>query len=457
MIPNYGVTEVFVKHDYYCELKIKVLRKDNNDYFLCQDNGECLVDLYKFNTKKKIRPIPVGFFTYELKGDYYFIYEDGEYSIYRYKYIKHVGSSRSSKSFSLEEKAIRECEIKNSFRFTVWRDTRESLGNSVWKDFRKIFSLSGREYKFPRNTVPIYFDNGSIIEPHGDDTTNAHGITQDKAWLNEPYKMSKETFNQIDQRANQIWIDINPSIKHWSDDLDSHPRCKVIHSTFLLNPFCPIEQKRKILSYDPRNPVNVSNETADAYMWSVYGLGLKAEKPNRIFKNWKVIDNIEFDNLKFPSYYGMDFGLSAPTTLVEMKFDGDETFFFKELLYKPMNVMSGTLSDELHNLGIDKRKELIVDSGNEINKTEGNKLKNSGFNVIYALKGKGSVVSGIELLQKKQVYYTKQSTNLEQEYENHSWRVVQSVQLDEPEQGNDHAIDACKYVSSWFARTRYLT
>jgi phage terminase large subunit len=119
--------------------------------------------------------------------------------------------------------------------------------------------------------------------------------------------------------------------------------------------------------------------------------------------------------------------------------------------------MQGTLSDELHNLGIDKRKELIVDSSNEINKTEGQKLRNSGFNVIFALKGKGSVISGIELLQKKQVYYTKSSTNLEHEYENHSWRIVQGVQLDEPEQGNDHAIDGCKYVSSWYARTRYLT
>ena len=140
-----------------------------------------------------------------------------------------------------------------------------------------------------------------------------------------------------------------------------------------------------------------------------------------------------------------------------MKFDGDQTFFFKEILYKPMNKMNGTLSDELHNLAIDKRLEIICDSSNDINKTEGQKLRNSGFNVIFALKGKGSVVSGIELLQKKKVYYTASSINLEQEYENHSWRMVQGVQLDEPEQGNDHAIDACKYVSNWYARTRYLT
>lgn len=454
---EYGVTEVFIKHDYFSELKIKVVKKDKDVLTLCKDTGEELVDVCLIETDKKLYPVKEGFFTYEIPKNTYYFYEDGEYSIFRYKYIKHVGSSRSSKSFSIEESAIRKCETIPNLRYTVWRDTRESLGNSVWKDFRKIFPLSGRSYKFTKNTVPIWFDNGSIIEPHGDDTTNAHGITQDIAWLNEPYKMTKETFDQIDQRANQIIIDINPSGKHWSDDLDNHPRCKVIHSTFRLNPFCPIEQKRKILSYDPSNPINVKNGTADDYMWNVYGLGLKAEKPNRIFKNWKVMTDLEFDSLPYPMYYGMDFGLSAPTTLVAMKFDGDESFFFKELLYKPMNEMQGTLSDELHNLGINKNIELVCDSSNDINKTEGQKLINSGYNVIFALKGKGSVISGIELLQKKRVYYTASSTNLENEYENHSWRVVQGVKLDEPEQGNDHLLDAMKYVSSWYSRVHYLT
>ena len=454
---QYGVTEVFIKHEYFSELKIKIVKKDNDKLILCKDVGEELIEVSVVDTDKKLHPVKEGFFTYEIPENTFYFYESGEHSIYRYKYIKHVGSSRSSKSFSIEESAIRKCETTPNLRYTVWRDTRESLGNSVWKDFRKIFPLSGRDYKFPRNTVPIWFSNGSIIEPHGDDTTNAHGITQDVAWLNEPYKMTKETFDQIDQRANQVIIDINPSGKHWSDDLDNHPRCKVIHSTFHLNPFCPIEQKRKILSYDPSNPINVKNGTADDYMWQVYGLGLKAEKPNRIFKNWKVMSDMEFDSLPYSLYYGMDFGLSAPSTLVAMKFDGDETFFFKELLYKPMNEMNGTLSDELHNLGINKNIELVCDSSNDINKTEGQKLRNSGFNVIFALKGKGSVIGGIELLQKKKVYYTASSTNLENEYENHSWRVVQGVQLDEPEQGNDHAIDAIKYVSSWYARINYLT
>jgi len=455
---TYGITEVFVKHDYYSELRIKILKKDSDRFFLCEDLGDKIEIKHEIQNIKKLYPIVKGFLTYELNEDYFYIYEDGEYSIFRYKYIKHVGSSRSSKSWSIEEKAIRNCETIPNLRINIWRDTRESLGNSVWKDFRKIFPLSGRSYKFPRNTVPIYFENGSIIEPHGDDTTNAHGITQDIAWLNEPYKMTSETFDQIDVRANQIWIDINPSGKHWSDNLDKHPRCKVIHSTFMENPFCPIEMKKKILSWNPENPINIQNETADSYLWQVYGLGLKAEKPNRIFKGWKTLSNADFEKLPYQSYFGLDFGLSAPTALMEMKFDGDENYFFKERLYKPLNDIKGSLSDELERLGIEKHIEIICDSGNELNKEESRKLKNAGYNVINAKKGSGSIASGIETMQKSKIHYTKESINIESEYEQYSWKIWQGIQMDVPEEnGDDHGLDAAKYVISWFVKVFRLS
>jgi PBSX family phage terminase large subunit len=378
----------------------------------------------------------------------------------KYKYIVNSGSSRSSKTFSILQIFWILAWTKERTKLSVFRNTKKDCKDTILQDMLKYYPTLDNwdDVKYNKTESTLTFPNGSTIYIEGtDDELKVHGYHSDYLWFNEIYKVPLEVFNQLDMRcSNTIFLDYNPLGKMWSDDLIKQDNAIVIHSTFKDNPFCPPEQKKKILSYEPTE-FNIQQNTASDYLWTVYGLGLKAEKPNRIFKNWKVIDNVEFDNLKYPSYYGMDFGLSAPTTLVEMKFDGDQTFFFKELLYKPMNIMQGTLSDELFNLGIDRNKELIVDSSNEINKTEGNKLKNSGFNVIYALKGKGSVVSGIELLQKKQVYYTKQSTNLEQEYENHSWRVVQSVQLDEPEQGNDHLIDACKYVSSWFARTRYLT
>ncbi len=378
----------------------------------------------------------------------------------KYKYIINSGSSRSSKTFSTLQIFWILAWTKPRTKLAVFRNTKKDCKDTILQDMLKYYpTLDNYDaIKFNKTESIFSFPNGSTINIEGtDDELKVHGYHSDYLWFNEFYKMPKETFDQLDMRCSvAVFMDYNPVGKLWSDDLVKQDNAILIHSTFKDNPFCPLEQKKKILSYEPTD-YNIQQNTASDYMWNVYGLGLKAEKPNRIFKNWKIISDEEFDMLPYPNYYGMDFGLSAPTTLVEMKFDGDQTFFFKELLYKPMNEMNGTLSDELHNLGIDKRKELIVDSSNEINKTEGQKLRNSGFNVIFALKGKGSVISGIELLQKKQVYYTKSSFNLEQEYENHSWRVVQGIQLDEPEQGNDHAIDGCKYVSSWYARTNYLT
>ena len=417
----------------------------------------------------------------------------------KYKYIIHTGSSRSSKTYSILQTHWIICLTQPNSRVSIWRETKADCKMTILADLKKaVPTFPNFELVNFNKTESIYtFPNGSTIEFMGGDEENrVHGFQGNVAHLNEPYKFGEDAFNQIDMRTSDyIIIDWNPKSKHFIDELSKRENAIVIHSTYKDNPFVPLEQKKKIESYLSvkycdvvennliqstdvynydfdtntlkftdkqlkelkRALFNELEGTSNDYLHLVYAKGLKAEKPNRIFKNWKVMTDMEFDSLPYSVYYGMDFGLSAPSTLVAMKFDGDETFFFKELLYKPMNQMNGTLSDELHNLGIDKKLELVCDSSNDINKTEGQKLINSGFNVIFALKGKGSVVAGIELLQKKKVLYTSSSTNLEQEYENHSWRVVQGVQLDEPEQGNDHLLDAMKYVSSWYARINYLT
>lgn len=378
----------------------------------------------------------------------------------QYKYIINSGSSRSSKTFSIIQIFWILAWTKERTKLAVFRNTKKDCKDTILQDMLKYYPTleNWDSIKYNKTESTLTFPNGSTIFIEGtDDELKVHGYHSDYLWFNEIYKVPLEVFNQLDMRCSgSVFLDYNPIGIMWSDNLLKQDNAIVIHSTFKDNPFCPLEQKKKILSYEP-TPYNIEQKTASDYLWTVYGLGLKAEKPNRIFKGWETMTEKLFFDLPYPMYYGMDFGLSAPSTVIAMKFDGDRTFFFHELLYKPMNKMQGTLSEELINLGIDKRLELICDSSNEINETEGRKLKNSGFNVIFALKGKGSVKSGIELLQKKKVIYTISSLNLESEYEQHSWRVVQGLQLDEPEQGNDHAIDACKYVSSWYARTRRLT
>jgi PBSX family phage terminase large subunit len=379
----------------------------------------------------------------------------------KYKYIINSGSSRSSKTFSILQIFWILAWTKPRTKLAVFRNTKKDCKDTILQDMLKYYpTLDNYEFvKFNKTESVFTFPNGSTVNIEGtDDDLKVHGYHSDYLWFNEFYKMPKETFDQLDMRCSGcVFMDYNPVGRLWSDDLISQDNAFLIHSTFKDNPFVPEEQKKKILSYEP-TPYNIEQKTANDYMWQVYGLGLKAEKPNRIFKGWQSMEYDEFKMLPYPSYYATDYGLSAPTAVVEWKFDGDKTFFFHEILYKPMNQMQGTLSDEFYLLGLIKNKENICDSGNELNKSETIKLSNSGYNMIFAQKGAGSINAGIETIQKCNIYYTKTSINLQDEYENYSWRMYQSIQMDEPEQNSqDHLLDACRMAVNWYVKTRYLS
>lgn len=417
----------------------------------------------------------------------------------KYKYIIHTGSSRSSKTHSiLQSHWLMGLENPN-FRISIWRETKADCKMTILADLKKAlptFPYVDR-VTFNKTESIFTFENNATIEFMGGDEENrVHGFQGNVAHLNEPYKFSVDTFNQIDMRTSDyIIIDWNPKNNHWIEDVAKRDNAIVIHSTYKDNPFIPEQQKIKIESYLPvrftqvveselitttnafnydfnenvykftekqikelkRALFNEQQGTSNDYLHLVYAKGLKAEKPNKIYHNWKVIQDDEFDLLPYSSYYGLDFGLSSPSAMVQMKFDGDKTFFFKEILYKPLNQMPGTLAIELENLKISKEIEIICDVGNELNQTERQKLINAGYNAIPAMKGSGSILSGIETIQKHQIYYTKSSKNIENEYDTYSWRIAKGVQLDEPEQTDDHLLDAIKYVASWYRRTRYLS
>jgi PBSX family phage terminase large subunit len=379
----------------------------------------------------------------------------------KYKYIINSGSSRSSKTFSILQIFWILAWTKPRTKLAVFRNTKKDCKDTILQDMLKYYpTLDNYEsVRFNKTESIFSFPNGSTINIEGtDDELKVHGYHSDYLWFNEFYKMPKETFDQLDMRCSvAVFMDYNPVGKLWSDDLVKQDNATLIHSTFKDNPFCPLEQKKKILSYEPTE-YNIQQNTASDYMWQVYGLGLKAEKPNRIFRNWQQMDDKAFYDLPYQSYYATDFGLSAPTANIEFKFDGDKTFFFHQRIYKPMNQMEGTLSDEFDKLASVKHKENICDSGNELNKAEGTKLRNSGYNVIFAQKGHGSINAGIETLQKCNVYYTKSSIDLENEYENYSWKMYQGIQMDVPEDNqNDHALDCCRMGVSWYVKTRGLS
>jgi phage terminase large subunit len=348
------------------------------------------------------------------------------------------------------------------------------MRDTVLKDFIKVLRSFGVYDKVNFTGIthgqPIcVLPNKSFVRFIGLDKEDiGKGLRSDIVYVNEANKTNFETYRELTSRAKRKILDYNPNKKFWAhQEVIPRKDCDYICLTYLDNEFLSTEEREEIESYKEQayhNPFikdyDTDENTKSKYWrnkWRIYGLGITGLVDNRIFENWQIIEDNLFDELPYQSYYGLDFGMSSPTALIEMKTDKEGSYFLKELIYKPLKNMKGTLSDELEGLKIPKHIEIICDSGNELNLSEGRKLRNAGFNVIFAKKGQGSVVSAIETMQKSVIYYTKNSRNLEENYENYQWKTHNGEVLDIPEETREDLIDASKYVISWYSRTRYLT
>ena len=421
----------------------------------------------------------------------------------KYRYIVNIGSSRSSKTISIIDIYDTYARKHENKRLTVWRDTKTDCKKTVLNDALKRLKLTNR-YKvnqdFNKTESIFTYSTGSTFEVHGtDDEETVHGLTQDVAWFNEPYKISRDTFDQIDQRTSDfVILDLNPKKDHWSDDIIKDPRTIVIHSTFKDNPFCPIEQREKILSYQSpklskvviENKIkehelanydilenkynfsekeikeikrclgNVERNTANDFNWQVYGLGNKSEKPHRVFK-WEEIPYSQYLNLNARKIYGVDWGGSDPFGILEAKYY-DGALYLNELNYNSEEKIKDKLSETektqitkrdegfiiwyFNKLGIEKDKYIICDTNRPLKILA---LREAGYDLACeAIKGAGSIVDGVEGLNNIRVYFTNTSLNIKYEQENYSRKVDNYGKIidDKFDDVNNHLIDPARYV-----------
>lgn len=418
-----------------------------------------------------------------------------------YRYIINSGSSRSSKTHSIIQLFWLYALQNPKTKLSAFRDTKKMCKDTIFFDMNMIYpdmpmrsdvvlNLSDSTFKFP-NSSSIYIEGT-------DDPVKIHGYHSDILWFNEGYNIQRETFDQLDMRCStHVIIDLNPRMTHWSDDLTKNPRSIVIHSTFKDNPFCPPEQRNKILSYQPvaacelvesgsihetdamlydlagnpnNYPTKLLNElircreneakrSANAFNWSVYGLGEKAERPNRIF-SWDECSIEEYRAINVPVYVGVDWGKVDPWGIVECKYL-DGTLYVHELNYESENEIrahltpteqaqisgdeDGMVSWMFGKLGVGKSVPVIADN-NRLLKIAA--LRRHGYTAFPASKPAGSVNDGIDLLHNLHVIFTSSSENIRYEQENYSWKVDNhGVTLDEPEDLNNHTIDPIRYVA----------
>jgi len=403
------------------------------------------------------------------------------------RYVVNSGGSRSSKTYSILQLLAVILMSKENYKISCYRNLRIDSIDTMGQDFKNIIESTGLSDKFTHNIKDAKWvckDSGSAIYFAGTEKIHkALGQQNNIIFLNEISEFSQEVFNQLDQRTrDKVFIDYNPSKDFWIEKYRNNDSAVFLHSTYKDNPFLTKGIISKLESYNPyevgstyvedgvvffdgnpvsdknQPPINVNNHkngTANKYLYEVYCLGLGSEKPNRIYSGWKECSDEFFDALPYERYYGLDFGISSPTAVVEVAFDGDKTFYLKEILYKPSNEMGMTLGEYLQ-LPRGFLKKTLIDADNfticdSAKKSMVVDLAKSGIRAIPALKGQGSISRTISSIQSFNVVYTQSSANLKEEYLNYSWKIDRYGLVEEKPADNqdDHIMDATGYVISW--------
>lgn len=160
----------------------------------------------------------------------------------------------------------------------------------------------------------------------------------------------------------------------------------------------------------------------------------------RIYDGWRELPAVPFEAQLIGR--GLDFGFSAdPSALVAVYEYRGGYIFHEELYRKGMTAVD--LAAFISALPF--QSVVVCDSSRPEMIAE---LRRRGVDAVGVKKGAGSLLAGIGIVRSAAVSYTAESVNLRREYENYGWKIDRKngEASSQPEDGNDHALDAARYM-----------
>lgn len=368
------------------------------------------------------------------------------------RYFIITGGRGSGKSYAVTV-FLTLLTMAKGFRVLFTRFTMISAHLSIIPEFLEKITLMGLDSLFNINKTEVVNTSTKsdiifrgIKTSAGNQTANLKSLQGVSTWVYDECEeeQSEDRFDTIDlsirQKGihNRIILILNPTTKeHWiykrffeakgveggfngvKDDV-----C-YIHSTYLDN-------KENLSESYLKQIENIRVTNHKKYQHKIMGGWLdKAE--GVVFENWRF-GKFNPDGLQ--TSCGMDFGFSVdPDTITEVAIDKKhKKIYLKELLYQ-----NGLKTDDLVKIVLDRvgRKLVIADSAEPRLIAD---LKSKGVN-IQAVK-KGTIESGITIMQGYELIVEPNSSNIAKELNNHVFADKGSkLYVDD----FNHAIDGSRY------------
>ena len=350
------------------------------------------------------------------------------------RFILSVGSSRSSKTFSVYQWVLIYC-LKNKNRgktVSMIRRSFPSLKRSLLREFINYIDTMGlyseRKHNKSSQIIELF---GCYVEFFSlDNYEKVKGAKRDVAYLNEITEIDYEPANQVFLRTTEkIIMDMNPSdTNHWVWNMKSRGDVDYIHSTYKDNPFLEEDVVKQIESY----------KDLDENYWRIYGLGLPGISTTTIFPNWTTWVDSDLEGKEIlQTNWGLDIGFHNQSALCRV-IETPDGFWVKEFLYKS-KLITSELIQAISDLGI---TDLIwVDSARPDIIEDLKRVR------VLAKGADKSVNQGILHLKSKKLYIHEDSDNLIDELKFYRWKSSGEVVLDEPVKIKDHLMDAMRYAT----------
>lgn len=348
------------------------------------------------------------------------------------------GGTSSGKTYTLMQVLIYFALVDNGCVITIAGQDLPNLKVGAMRDAKTIINNNDwlRNY-FKFNESSSFFQglNGSIIEFKSyQNEQDAKNGKRDYLFLNEANGVSFAIFWQLSIRTRKkVYIDYNPSERFWAhNELIGREGVKLIISDHRGNPFLTKEEHERIENIE------------DEELRKVYARGLTGKLSGVIFPNFAIVDELPNNDEWKLFGFGLDFGFTNdPTALVKVVLAHGELFV--DLLIYETGLTNPKIAEKAKAEGVTRKTQIIADSAEPKSIAE---LNNLGLWVVPTLKGKDSILLGIDILQRYKINVTRRSTALIEELQSYKWEENKDgKKTNKPIDDFNHAIDALRYFA----------
>lgn len=378
---------------------------------------------------------------------------------YSKRFNVYYGGAGSGKSHFVVQKMIYKYLKYPGRKCLVARKVSSTLRESIFALFKSVIGdwQLYEQCKVNKTDMTIELPNGSLFIFKGiDDPEKIKSIANiDDIIVEECTEIDDFDFDQLSLRLrsrkeyNQIHVMFNPVsksnwvYKRWFKDGYNKENTVVLHTTYKDNKFLPDDYVNNLMEMKKTNPV----------YFRIYALGEFATLDKLIYTNWRE-ENFDYmeilrKNKNSKAIFSLDFGFTNdPTAFVCSIIDqvNKKLWIFDE--FQEKGLLNNEIAQKIIDLGF--RKEIIVCDSAEPKSIE--ELRRNGLaRVKGAVKGRDSIINGIQLIQQYEIIVNSKCTEIIEELKNYTWVKDKRTgeYINKPIDKYNHGLDALRYgVSS---------